>query len=353
MPKDYYKILGVDRNASEEEIKKAFRKLAHQYHPDRGGDEKKFKEINEAYQILSNKEKRAQYDRFGQTFDGQSPFGFGWDFKGFEGFEDLGDLGDIFESFFEGFGFKKRRTYKRGSDLELAIEITLEEAFKGVEKNLKYSTFVDCQNCSAAGHFKEAGFTTCSICDGRGEIKESRQTFFGSFNQVRVCSKCNGAGKIPNKICSNCKGSGRIMTQKEVKIKIAPGISNGQLIKMSRLGEAGERGAEPGDLYVQIRIKPHPIFERRGDDLLVKKEINLIDVLLNKKIEIKSISGDKINIEIPEGFNLAKKLKIAGEGMPHFNGYGRGSLFVEFEVKVPKKLSGKAKKLLEDLEKEL
>jgi len=360
MAKDYYKLLGVDKNASEEEIKKAFRKLAHQYHPDRGGDEKKFKEINEAYQVLSNKEKRSQYDRFGRVFDGFSAGGGSasdWDFGnfGFEGFnfEGFSDFGDIFESFFGGLGFKKRRAYKRGADLEVVTEITLEEAFKGVEKTVKYETFEACKTCSGLGHFEESGFAICSTCDGRGEIKESRNTFFGSFNQVRVCAKCHGAGRIPNKICSVCKGSGRIRAVKEVKVRIAPGIADGQMIKIIKSGEAGERGAEAGDLYVAVRIKPHAVFARLGDDLLIKKEIKLIDIFLGKKIEIKTISAKKLNIEIPEGFNLKEKLRVPNEGMPRFNGHGYGNLYIELEIRSLKKLGAKAKKLLEDLEKEL
>ncbi len=371
MEKDYYKILGVSRDASEDEIKKAFRKLAHQYHPDKkGGDEKRFKEINEAYQILSNREKKAQYDKFGRVFDGQQGFGgfsagggssSGWDFgQGFGGFDfnDFGDMGDIFEAFFDGMGIRqKRKTYKRGSDIEIVQEITLEESFRGVEKQIKYKTDVKCQRCGGIGHDPKAGTNKCEICDGKGEIKETRNTFFGSFSQIKTCAKCHGIGEIPNKICEVCKGTGRVKGEKEIMLKILSGISDGQMIKVNGGGESGERGAEDGDLFIRVRVKPHDVFQRKGDDLIIKKEISLLDLLLisadNKKLEVRTISGRNINIEIPPDFDLSKPLKVSGEGMPHFNRFGKGDLYIEFKVKTPRKINSKIKKLLDDLKKEL
>ncbi len=381
MGKDYYKILGINKGASEEEVKKAFRRLAHKYHPDKGGDEKKFKEINEAYQVLSNKEKRAQYDRFGRVFDGANsgagasgfdPFGGaqGWPFGDVQGSpfgeikfdfdSDFGDLGDIFGAFFEGLGVKqKHRTYRRGADIQIVQEITLEEAFRGTQKNINYRVAVRCSKCGGIGHDPKAGFNQCGICGGQGEIKETRQSFFGNFVQVKPCQQCFGTGQIPKKICEICKGSGRLSGEHSVSVEIHPGVSDGQIIKIKSAGEAGERGSGEGDLYVRVKIKPHPIFERREDDLLVKKEVNLIDLLLGNKIEVPIISGNKINVEIPADFDLKGNLKIYGEGMPHFNalpygrqGFGRGNLIVEFSIKTPKKLNDKIKKLLEELKKE-
>jgi len=361
--KDYYKILGVNKNASEEEIKKAFRGLAHKYHPDKGGDEKKFKEINEAYQILSSKQKRAQYDRFGQVFEGQAGpgFGFEWPFGAGSPFDevkfdfggDFGDISDIFDAFFEGLGVRpKRRTYQRGTDVQVVQEITLEETFRGIEKKINYRVPVRCEKCSGLGQDAKTGFEKCEVCAGQGEIKETRQSFFGNFVQVRTCSKCFGAGQIPKKICENCGGSGRVMGERAVSVEIRPGISDGQIIKIQSAGEAGERGAKEGDLYVKIKIKPHPLFKRDGENLIVRKEINIINLLLNKKIEIPTISGNQIKIEIPSGFNLKESLKIPGEGMPRFNSFGRGDLMVELIIKTPKKLSAKARKILEDLDGE-
>lgn len=364
MPKDYYKILGVDRTASEEDIKKAYRKLAHQYHPDRpGGNEQKFKEINEAYQILSNKEKRAQYDRFGRMFDGAGPFGGGFDFRNFSDgfefgfdlrhFEDLGGISDIFDAFFDGLGVKRRKTYKRGSDVELVEELTLEEVFRGVNKPARINMLVSCRECGGQGFDAAAGSAPCASCDGRGEIRESRNTFFGSFSQVRPCGKCFGSGQIPKKICHSCQGSGRVRGAREINLNILPGVADGQIIKLAGAGEAGERGAEAGDLYIHIKVKQHPLFERQGDDLLVNREVNILDALLGKKIEINSISGNKITIEIPPNYNLKEKLRIPGEGMPKFGGKGRGDLYVVFDIKTPGKLSAKAKKLLDELRREL
>jgi len=354
--KDYYKVLGVSKESSGEDIKKAYRKLAHQYHPDKnGGDDKKFKEINEAYQVLANKEKRAQYDRFGRVFDGDGGPSSGWDFRNFsDGFEfGFDNVSDIFDAFFEGIGVKKRRAYQRGSDVELHHQITLEEAFNGTTKTIKFKTFIGCSKCGGTGYFSEEGLKECSACNGRGEIKESRSTIFGSFQQIRPCGKCNGVGQIPNKTCGVCSYSGRVSAEKEVSIDIVSGVQDGQLIKLPGAGEKGERGAESGDLYVRISIKPNQIFRRLGDDLVIKKEVNIIDILLDKKITLTTIGGNNLNVEIPKEFNLKEKIVINGEGMPRLGGYGRGNLFVELEIKTPKKLSTKAKKLLEDLQKEL
>lgn len=358
--KDYYKILGVEHSASEEDIKKAYRRLAHKHHPDKpGGDEKRFKEINEAYQILSDRVKRTQYDRFGTAEPGmgQGPFGSGfggqdWGNFGFnpEGFSDFGDLGDVFDTFFEGLGVKpRRRTYERGSDIETQEEVTLEEAFRGTSKNLKVRTFVRCGHCKGQGGDPTAGFTKCSVCGGQGEVREQRRTFFGMFSQVRVCERCRGAGQTPNKVCSFCKGSGRVPAEREIKVEILPGVEDGQLIKISGAGEAGERGTSIGDLYIRVKIKAHPLFERRGEDLIIRKELKVMDLILGRKMEISTISGGKIHVEIPTGFNLRDNLRIPGEGMPRFGSYGRGDLLVNFMIKAPKKLSAKAKKILEDL----
>jgi len=361
--KDYYKLLGIEKSASEEDIKKAYRKLAHQYHPDKsGGNSEKFKEINEAYQVLSNKDKRAQYDRFGRVFDGQAgsphgnPFGNGFEFGfGFDpnNLEDLGNISDIFESFFEGMGVKKRKSYQRGSDVEYVEAITLEEAFRGVEKKIRIKLYVPCVTCKSLGYFADAGVTECATCSGRGEIKESRSTFFGSFSQVRACPKCHGVGQIPNKTCGDCRGMGRKAAAKEISIQIAPGVSNDQLIKLVGAGEAGERGAESGDLYIRVKIEPHKTFERRSDDLFVRKEVGLVDVLLGTKIEIPTIAGGKLLVEIPSNFNLKEKMRIPGEGMTKFGGFGRGDLYIDWDVHTPKKLNSKAKKILEDLRGEL
>lgn len=358
MNKDYYKILGVERGATEEDIKKAYRKLAHQFHPDKpGGDETKFKEINEAYQILSDKSKRAAYDRFGtaEGFGAQGgPGGFGFDFTNFDfggQYSDMGDLGDIFDMFFEGVGGRpRRRTYQRGSDLELSEEITLEESFSGLTKNIRIKTQIACKKCSGKGAEPDSAFLTCTVCNGQGEVREQRRTFFGQFSQVQVCEKCHGTGQVPEKACSSCKGAGRVHGEREIALELLPGIQNDQIIKVNGYGESGERGATAGDLYVRVRVKPHKVFQRRGEDLIVKKDLNVVDLLLGKSVEVPTIEGEKIQVEISHGVNLKEEYKVAGRGMPRFGGSGRGDLLIDFNIKAPKKLSDSAKEALKGLE---
>jgi len=203
------------------------------------------------------------------------------------------------------------------------------------------------------GHFPKEGFTDCSACDGRGEIRESRKTFFGNFDQVKMCVKCAGIGKIPNKICHQCSGSGRMSAERAIEINIVPGINDDQLIKISKAGEAGLQGSEAGDLYVRIKIKPHPVFQRVGDDLLMQARINLIDLLISRAVEVKNIIGKKMTVEVKPDYRLGEQLIVAGEGMPRLGGYGRGRLLVDLEIKMPKKLTDQAKKLLEELKREL
>lgn len=363
MSNDYYKILGVEKSASDDDIKKAYRKLAHQYHPDKkGGNEQKFKEINEAYQTLSNKDKRAQYDRFGKGFDGSaggpggfSQGGFGFDFQG----GDFGDLGDIFEAFFDGMGGQKRRTYAHGSDMEMTQEITLEEAYHGIEKAVAYKTNIRCEKCSGLGHDVKSTFSQCKKCDGRGEVRETRSTFFGNFAQVKNCGDCRGVGQIPDKQCTSCSGLGVVRGEKKLTVKILPGIADGQIIKIVGAGEAGERGAQEGDLFLHVRVKPHGSFARRDDHLIVEKEIALINVLAYfadveaHPITIATIAGKKLSLTIPSSFTFDKPFKIDGEGMPHFNRAGKGDLFVHFKIVPPHKMSKDAKRLLEDLRNEM
>jgi molecular chaperone DnaJ len=366
MAKDYYKLLGVAKGASSEEIKKAYRKLAHEHHPDKkGGNEAKFKEINEAYQVLGDQKKRENYDRFGTAEPGG--FGGGPGGGGFGGFQwaqggqggfdgmDMGDLGDIFETFFGGGmgGQQRRRTVTHGSDLETGQEISLEEAYHGVKKNISIRTFVSCVTCKGQGGDLDAGTETCSACDGKGEVREEKRTFFGSFSQVRACERCHGSGKIPKKMCATCKGSGRVAGERKAELEINPGIADGQIIQIKGFGEAGERGAAAGDLYVRVRVRKHPSFERRGDDLVSKHELNVFDLLLGRKLNVKTLDDKIIEVDVPAHFNLKENLRVPGKGMPHFRNFGHGDLLVEFILKAPKKLTGKEKKTLEELEKEL
>ena len=361
MNKDYYNILGVTKSATEEDIKKAFRRLAHQYHPDKAnGDEKKFKEINEAYQVLSDKTKRAQYDRFGSVSD--MPGGFGGhgapDFSNFPGgFRvdfgggDMGDLSDVFESFFEGMGVRSRRpVYERGADVQVIAEISLEEAFHGAMKEFAVQTLVTCDTCKGKGGDASAGVKKCERCGGRGEVREEHRSFFGNISQVKTCTECRGSGEIPQKICKTCGGSGRKEGERKVRVDIIPGIQDGQLIQVRGAGEAGDRGTGTGDLYLKVKVKKHSAFSRSGDDLVVKKELNAYDLLLGRKVEVPTIEGKTMKLEIPAHFNLKENLRVTGEGMPRMGSYGRGDLLVDFILKAPKKVGAREAKVLEELE---
>ncbi|MBI4193213.1 MAG: DnaJ domain-containing protein [Candidatus Colwellbacteria bacterium] len=345
--KDPYAILGVSRGASEDEIKKAYRRLAHQFHPDKPtGNAEKFKEINEAYQILSDARKRAQYDRFGRVFDGAPSAGAsGFPFGGFEwnvDFGEAGDLGEIFESIF---GSRRRApTYERGSDLEMEAVISLEEARTGKKAPLEFKTRISCAACAGQGSDAAKGFATCSTCGGKGEVRESKRTFFGHFSQVTTCSVCKGTGHVPKAVCAACKGAGRAEGVRTATLEIRPGVESGQIIKMKGLGEAGERGAEAGDLYVRIRVKPHPVFERAGDDLVVSVEVDIIGLLAKRAISAPTLAGGLIEIEIPGGFNLRDELRVKGEGVT-----ARGDLVIRLNAVVPKKVNPKLKRFLEDL----
>jgi molecular chaperone DnaJ len=229
----------------------------------------------------------------------------------------------------------------------------LEEAFSGVKKNLRIETWVACEACAGAGHFAKEGFDVCKTCDGRGEIRETKKSFFGAFARVVQCGKCRGLGKIPKHLCAKCSGVGRLKGERKVDIDLASGISDSQIIKISGMGEAGESGTGSGDLYVHVRVKPHGIFSRAGDDLIIKQSAPLLDILLEKPIKIKTISGKNIEVKVPADFNLKNKIRISGEGMPRFGFFGRGDLYLDLEVKTPKKLNSEAKKILEKLDKEL
>jgi len=362
MAKDYYKILGVEKNATEDDIKKAYRKLAHQHHPDKkGGDAEHFKAVNEAYQILSNKEKRRQYDQFGRVFEGGEPQGnpFGEGFGGFgvefnpSMFDNMGDAGEIFDLFFEGLGMRrKRRTYERGADVEITLNITLEEAFHGTAKTLPITHFTACKECKGQGYNPSAGTTPCAACVGQGEVRETRKGFFGNSVHIKTCAACAGTGNIPNKICSACVGSGRVKTKETITVNVMPGIENGQIIKVTKAGERGPRGAEAGDLYVHLRIAAHPTFERRNNDLITKKEVSLLDLLLNKKIEVLGIGGERYAFDLAQEIAASEAVRIPMGGMPRLGSRARGDLFVQLIIKRPKKITTRAKQLLEDLKKE-
>lgn len=358
MAKDFYETLGVARGATKEEIKKAFHKLAHQYHPDRNPGnaeaEKKFKEVNEAYQTLSDDGRRRQYDQFGQTFEGAGagPGGFGFDFsRGFD-MGDMNGLGDIFETFFgAGRAGTRPRRRARGRDIVVDLAITLEEAFTGLDHKLQLRKAVLCQRCKGLGREPGSALKTCPTCKGSGEIRTTRQIFLGSIAHVEVCPDCQGEGQIPEQVCTRCRGLGKEEATGTITVRIPAGIDDGGMIEVSGEGEAGGRNASSGNLYVRVRIKPHPEFERAGERLYKTLRIPFSLAALGGKVDILLIEGRTIALTIPSGITSGTQLRVAGRGMPRLGG-GRGDLFVEVNIETPKKLSRRARKLLEELREE-
>lgn len=357
---DYYQILGVTKNASEDEIKKAFHKLAHKYHPDKGGDEKKFKEINEAYQVLSNREKRNQYDQFGRVFDESVPggnreqgFDFSWAWGNQNQDFDFGDISDVLEDFL-GFGRRQRgkKDHKKGKDVQVDIEISLEQTLKETVEEINLIKTVVCQRCKGNGAEPGTKIKECFSCRGTGQVQQVKKTFLGSYTTITVCPACQGEGTSPEKLCNVCKGQGKIKGSELIDVFIPAGIDTNQVIKIEGRGEAGERGRKAGNLYVRVFVKKHHIFERKGDDLHTLVQISFPQVALGDKIEVLTLEGTKILLEIPAGTESGKVFKISGRGIPRFGGYGRGNLYVELKIKTPKKLSRKQKELLDQLKKE-
>lgn len=357
---DYYEVLGVAKTASQDEIKKAFHKLAHKHHPDKGGDEKKFKEINEAYQVLSNKEKRTQYDQYGRVFDGQNPgagqgqgFDFNWAWGNQNQDFDFGDIGEVFEEFL-GFGGRKntRKDIKKGKDIQVDIEINLERTLKETTERINLAKTIACHRCKGNGAEPGTKIKECFSCRGTGQVQQVKKTFLGSYTTVAVCPSCQGEGTNPEKPCNVCSGQGRIKGQEEIDITIPAGIDTNQVIKIEGKGEAGKKGGKHGNLYVRIFIKKHHIFERKGDDLFTLVQIGFSQAVLGDEIEVATLEGTKILLDIPAGTESGKVFKISGKGIPHFGGYGRGNLYIELMLKTPKKLSRKQKELLEKLKEE-
>lgn len=355
--KDYYNLLGVDKSASKDDIKKAFYKLAAKYHPDKkGGDEAKFKEINEAYQTLSDEKKRKEYDTYGQTFNGQGPMGGGQ--GGFGGFNasdfadmqfDFGDLGDIFGDMFGG-GFGGQRQ-KRGRDISLEIDVPFSEAIFGTERNVLLSKVSTCDSCTGSGAKPGTKKKTCTTCNGQGKVHDVKRTFMGNFQSVRTCDACNGVGQIPEEKCSTCKGNGVFSKREEVNIGIPAGISNGEMIRMTGMGEAVAQGVT-GDLYVKINVIPHKIWKREGNDLVTTHEIKLTDALLGIKHSIDGLDG-KIEIEVASGAQAGEILRVKGRGVPHIHEKNkRGDVLVKLNIAMPKKLSKKAAAFIEGLKEE-
>ncbi len=347
MPKDYYNTLGVDKSASKDEIKKAFRAKAHQFHPDKGGDEAKFKEVNEAYQVLGDETKRKQYDQYGQTFDGAGP-GAG----GFGGFGGQGmhfeDLGDIFGSMFgSGFGGGGGARAPRGGDALIDVQLTFNESIFGVEKEVSLSKNNACERCAGIGAEPGSSMKTCDTCKGQGYQVKIARTMLGNM-QTRVnCEDCNGAGEIPETKCKDCDGDGFTYGKKTLRIDIPAGVEDGMRIRVRGEGESIGRGGESGDLFLQLHVKSDPRFQRDGKDIYVKKTIGFTQAALGDEVQVDTVDG-LVKLKIPAGSQSGDRLRMKGKGVPE--GSWRGDQYVVLKVQTPKKLSKAQKKLLEELD---
>ena len=346
--RDYYEVLGVDKGADEAAIKKAYRTLAKKNHPDvNPGDkdaEERFKEINEAYQVLSNPQKRAQYDQFGH--DGPQGFGGGGysDFSGFGG--GFGGFEDIFSSFFGGGASSQRRNGPvRGDDLRYDLTITLDEACFGCEKEINLVRDEECPECKGTGAKPGSKVETCSTCQGSGQERVVQNTPFGRIQNVRTCSRCKGSGKIITEPCTKCHGRGKIRVSKRKTVKIPAGISDGQIVTVRGQGAMGERGGQPGDLLIVISVKRHKLFQRDGDNLYIEMPLTFTQAALGAELDVPTLKTP-VKYKFPEGTQPGQVFCIKGEGVTHLRGNGRGDLYVSAVVEIPKKLTEKQKDLL-------
>lgn len=359
MSKDYYETLGVPKGASKDEIKKAFYKLAHKYHPDKKeGDEKKFKQVNEAYQVLSDDGKRSKYDQYGSGFENMGQGGFGGSQSGFEGFDfsgfqngggtefDFGNLNDIFSDFFGGGG---RQQTKRGRDISTEVQISFQDSIFGTNRKILITKTSTCLTCEGVGAKKGSGVMTCKTCNGQGQIRESKRTIFGNIANTKVCETCLGTGEVPKDPCEACKGKGVLRREEEVSIVIPAGIRDGEMIQMTGYGEAVSKGTT-GDLYIKINVAPHAVFKRDGSDLVMNLNLKLSDALLGTEYAIQTLDGE-IKVTIPEGVGINEILRVRGKGVP-VSKSKRGDLLIKLNIKLPSKLSRKSREIIEELKKE-
>lgn len=358
---NYYEILGVQRSASGEEISKAFHRLAKKYHPDRpGGDVERFKQINEAYQILSNRDKREQYDQFGRVFSGQPGSDFSsqregafWhDFKGFdsEAFEGL-NLDDLFGDMFGFQSARPKRTTRKGQHVAVDVEIDLEDTLYGKDKEITVSHYVVCDICRGRGAELGSSVQECKTCRGMGQVQELHKIFFGTVTRMAPCPQCNGEGKLIEKPCPECDGEGRKRIYEKMTVRIPAGVISGEEIRYEGRGDVGKKGSPSGDLLVRVFVREHPRFVREGDNIYIKILASYSQAALGDKIEIPTLEGS-VMLKIPSGIDSGKILRLKGLGIPRTSGYGRGDQLVEIIVKTPKNITKEQRKLLEELQKQ-
>ena len=349
--RDYYGVLGVSRDATGEDVKKAFRKLALQYHPDRNKDDgagEKFKEISEAYQVLSDPKKRTEYDQFGYVRSGTNGGA-----RGFDGFDVFGGFGDIFDAFFGGAGVRTRTSPQRGSDLGYPMTISFEEAVFGAEKSFEVRRTEVCSHCRGQRSEPGSSPAVCPNCNGAGQVRRSHQSIFGQFVQVQTCGTCGGEGNMITESCSRCRGSGTETRNRKLAVTIPAGIESGTQIRLTGEGEPGRVGGPPGDLYVSIRAKPHRFFQRDGYDILSRHTVNIVQAALGATVEVPTLDGE-VQLDVPPGAQTGDVFKLRGHGVPHLNNKSsRGDQFVALRVKTPQSLTRDQKELLEQLAESL
>ncbi|MBX6770366.1 MAG: molecular chaperone DnaJ [Chloroflexi bacterium] len=343
--RDYYEVLGVPRNATEEEIRKAFRKLAFQYHPDRNHSadaNEKFKEINEAYEVLSDPQRRREYDQFGHQGVGAASSGFG----GFGGF----GFDEIFETFFgTGTRTTTSRRAQRGADLRVDLRLTFEEAVFGCEKTIEVPRWEQCDRCAGTGAEPGTQPSRCPSCNGTGEIRRVQQSIIGQFVSVTICERCHGEGRVILTPCQECRGSGRVRAMHRVLVTVPAGIDDGQQIRLAGEGEPGLRGGPAGDLYVAVSVAPHPSLKRQGVDLIYDLAINVAQAALGDEVEVPTPEGPPVRVRIPAGTQSGRVIRLAGRGVPHLRSSGRGDLLVRVRVVIPQHLTDEQRDLFQKL----
>ena len=356
MPRDYYEVLGVPRNASQDEIKAAFRRLARKYHPDVSDEpdaEERFKEINEAYAVLSDPQKRAAYDRFGHAGVGGAGSGFGGapDFN-------MGDFADLFEEIFGFGGFARawgqaqRPRPRRGRDLQISLTLTFEEAVFGTEKEVRFTRNEVCHTCGGTGAAPGTHPQTCPTCHGSGRVRQTRTTFFGTMVQETLCPTCGGKGQVISQPCPTCHGRGVERRTVRKVVAVPSGVDNGTQIRLAGEGESGENGGPPGDLYIKIKVKPHRFFQRRGDDIILHLNINIAQAALGAEVKVPTVDGPE-TLHIPAGTQPGQTFRLRGKGVPHLQRSGRGDQIVVVNVEIPTHLDAHQRELLAELAQSL
>lgn len=355
MAKNYYDILGVDKKATTEDIKKAFRKLAQKHHPDKGGDEALFKEITEAYAILGDERKRREYDSYGQTFQGGGgPAGF--DFSGFQGFQNGQfaefDFSDLFEGFGDVFANARKTRTPRGRDISMDIEISFKESILGASRSVLITKTVKCETCEGNGAKPGTELDTCKTCNGQGRVHETRDSVLGSFTSVRACVACDGLGKIPKEKCATCGGRGLLRKETEIKLQVPSGIDGGEMLRLPGQGEAIKNGIS-GDLYVKVHVKPHGVFKKEGVNLIMDLPIKLTDALLGTSVSVTTLDEKVLEVKVPPMNETEEVLRVRGKGVRYGTGETAvGDLLIRVSTTLPKKLSTKAKKAIQELKEE-